>query len=119
MLPDGYLFIVDRLKDMIISGGENVYCAEVEAALRTHPAVAQAAVIGVPDALWGEAVHAVIVLREGAAHSGERMTDDLRAWCRARLAGYKCPRAITFKTELPMSAAGKVLKTKLRDEVRA
>jgi acyl-CoA synthetase (AMP-forming)/AMP-acid ligase II len=116
---DGYLFIVDRLKDMIISGGENVYCAEVEAALRSHAAVALAAVIGIPDALWGEAVHAVVVLRAGTQYSSERMTDELRAWCRQRLAGYKCPRGITFANELPMSAAGKVLKNRLRDEVRA
>jgi len=119
MDADGYLFIVDRLKDMIISGGENVYCAEVEAALRSHAAVAQAAVIGKPDALWGEAVHAVVVLRAGVNCGSERMTDELRAWCRQRLAGYKCPRGITFAQELPLSAAGKVLKNMLRDQVTA
>jgi acyl-CoA synthetase (AMP-forming)/AMP-acid ligase II len=114
----GYLFIADRLKDMIISGGENVYSAEVEAALRTHPAVALAAVIGVPDAQWGEAVHAVVVLRPGAqADAG--LPDALRAWCRGQLAGYKCPRAFSFVAELPMSAAGKVLKNVLRERVRA
>jgi long-chain acyl-CoA synthetase len=115
MEPDGHLFIVDRLKDMIISGGENVYCAEVEAALRNHPQVRQAAVIGVPDARWGEAVHAVVVLAEGASASA----DDLRDWCRGRLAGYKCPRAISFVRELPLSAAGKVLKNVLREGARA
>ena len=119
MDSDGYLFIVDRLKDMIISGGENVYCAEVEAALRSHATVAQAAVIGIPDALWGEAVHAVVVLRTGVNHGKERMTDELRAWCRQRLAGYKCPRGFTFTEQLPMSAAGKVLKNQLREQVAA
>jgi acyl-CoA synthetase (AMP-forming)/AMP-acid ligase II len=119
MDADGYLFIVDRLKDMIISGGENVYCAEVEAALRSHSAVAQASVIGIPDALWGEAVHAVVVLRAEVNCGNERMTDELRAWCRQRLAGYKCPRGITFAQELPMSAAGKVLKNVLRERVAA
>ncbi|WP_440534517.1 class I adenylate-forming enzyme family protein [Variovorax sp. YR566] len=117
MLADGYLFIVDRLKDMIISGGENVYCAEVEAALRSHPQVRLAAVIGVPDARWGEAVHAVVVMAEGA--DGTAATADaLRAWCRERLAGYKCPRSISFLRELPMSAAGKVLKNVLRERVQ-
>lgn len=117
MLDDGYLFIVDRLKDMIISGGENVYCAEVEAALRSHPQVRQAAVIGVPDARWGEAVHAAVVMAEGA--DGTAATADaLRAWCRERLAGYKCPRGITFLRELPLSAAGKVLKNVLRERVQ-
>ncbi|ROZ75326.1 class I adenylate-forming enzyme family protein [Ramlibacter sp. WS9] len=119
MDADGYLFIVDRLKDMIISGGENVYCAEVEAALRSHASVAQASVIGIPDPLWGEAVHAVVVLRPGVTCGNERMTDELRAWCRQRLAGYKCPRGITFAEELPMSAAGKVLKNVLRERVTA
>lgn len=115
MQADGHLFIVDRLKDMIITGGENVYCAEVEAALRSHPQVTQAAVIGVPDARWGEAVHAVVVLAEGASANG----DELRDWCRGRLAGYKCPRAISFVRELPLSAAGKVLKNVLRAQVAA
>jgi acyl-CoA synthetase (AMP-forming)/AMP-acid ligase II len=115
MRPDGHLFIVDRLKDMIITGGENVYCAEVEAALRAHPQVTQAAVIGVPDARWGEAVHAVVVLAEGAGVTPE----DLRAFTRERLAGYKCPREISFVRELPLSAAGKVLKNVLRERVGA
>ena len=115
MRPDGHLFIVDRLKDMIITGGENVYCAEVEAALRSHPQVAHAAVIGVPDVRWGEAVHAVLVLAEG----GTATADELRAWCRERLAGYKCPRGISFARELPLSAAGKVLKNRLREQVTA
>ena len=119
MDADGYLTIADRLKDMVISGGENVYPAEVEAALRGHPAVADAAVIGIPDARWGETVHAVVVLRAGyPASDGPALRDDLVAWCRRQLAGYKCPRSIAFSAALPLSAAGKVLKTQLRVEAR-
>jgi long-chain acyl-CoA synthetase len=87
----------------------------VEAALRSHPQVRQAAVIGVPDARWGESVHAAVVLDEGSAATA----DELRAWCRERLAGYKCPRNISFMRELPLSAAGKVLKNVLRERVQA
>jgi O-succinylbenzoate-CoA ligase len=111
----GHLFIVDRIKDMIISGGENVYSGEVETVLRGHPAVAQAAVVGVPDAHWGEAVHAVVVLRAGSAPIAGEV---LREWCRQRLAGYKCPRSVSFMPELPLSGAGKVLKSVLRQQVR-
>jgi len=108
----GHIYVVDRLKDMVITGGENVYSAEVEAALMSHPAVSACAVIGVPNALWGEAVHAVIVLRPGATSDGESLRDH----CRTRLAGYKCPKSFDFVESLPLSAAGKVLKTRLRDE---
>jgi acyl-CoA synthetase (AMP-forming)/AMP-acid ligase II len=118
MDAEGWLFIADRLKDMIISGGENVYSGEVEAALRTHPAVEQAAVVGVPDVQWGEAVHAVVVLRGGLA-PGDALSEELRAWCRRHLAGYKCPRGFSFVPALPMSATGKVLKNVLRQQVRA
>jgi long-chain acyl-CoA synthetase len=107
----GYVHIVDRVKDMIISGGENVYSAEVEGALSRHPAVATCAVIGIPSAAWGEAVHAVVVLRTGESVS----EDELRAHCRGRLAGYKCPKTIEFRESLPLSPAGKVLKTVLRE----
>jgi long-chain acyl-CoA synthetase len=103
--------VVDRVKDMIISGGENVYSAEVEAALSSQPAVAACAVIGVPNATWGEAVHAVVVLRPGASVTEEA----LRTHCRSRLAGYKCPKTIEFRQALPLSPAGKVLKTMLRE----
>jgi long-chain acyl-CoA synthetase len=116
MQADGTLAIVDRLKDMIISGGENVYCAEVESALRAHAAVAQAAVVGVPDERWGEAVHAFVVLRAGSSAGADE--DALRAWCREQLAGYKCPRGYSFVAELPLSAAGKVLKHRLREQVK-
>ncbi|MGE8150241.1 long-chain-fatty-acid--CoA ligase [Pseudomonas vancouverensis] len=106
----GYLFIVDRLKDMIVSGGENVYSAEVENVLARHPAVALCAVIGVPHAQWGEAVHAVVVRKPGA----EVDEDELRLYCREFIAPYKCPKTVEFRDELPLSAAGKVLKRELR-----
>lgn len=109
----GYVTVVDRLKDMIITGGENVYSAEVENAIATHPFVAAVAVIGRPDEQWGERVHAVIVLRPGANASAA----DIQAHCRGNLAGYKMPRSITFVDALPLSGAGKVLKTALRDLV--
>jgi long-chain acyl-CoA synthetase len=106
---EGYLFLVDRAKDMIVSGGENVYCSEVEEALYKHPAVLEAAVFGVPDDQWGEAVHAVIVPRE------EVSAEELIESCRKLIAGYKIPKAITFSAqELPKSGPGKILKRKLR-----
>ena len=108
----GYVHIVDRVKDMIISGGENVYSAEVEGVLSRHPAVAACAVIGIPSATWGEAVHAIVVLRPGAAALEE---EALRAHCRLSLAGYKCPKTIELRDALPLSSAGKVLKTVLRE----
>lgn len=108
---DGYLFLLDRSKDMIISGGENVYCTEVEDALYTHPAVLEATVFGIPSDQWGEAVHAVVVRRDGADAS----ESDLIAHCRDRIAGYKVPRSIEFRAEpLPKSGPGKVLKRELR-----
>jgi acyl-CoA synthetase (AMP-forming)/AMP-acid ligase II len=106
----GYVTVVDRLKDMIITGGENVYSSEVENALSAHPAVQQAAVIGRPDGRWGEAVHAVIVLRPGMSVCEEA----LRAHCRERIAAYKAPKSVSFVDALPLSPAGKVLKTELR-----
>lgn len=108
----GYVTVVDRLKDMIITGGENVYSAEVENVVSTHPSVAAVAVIGLPHDLWGETVHAVIVLRPGM----EPDAGSIEAHCRASLAGYKIPRSIEFVDALPLSAAGKVLKTVLRAE---
>jgi acyl-CoA synthetase (AMP-forming)/AMP-acid ligase II len=107
--PDGYLTIVDRLTDMIVSGGENVYPSEVEAVLAGHPAVADVAVIGIPDPRWGETVHAVVVGRPGLDTAG------LIAWTRGRLAGFKCPTSVTVATELPRNATGKVLKSVLRE----
>ena len=108
----GYLYVVDRIKDMIVSGGENVYAAEVENAIASHPAVAQCAVIGVPDADWGERVHAVLILRPGATVT----LAELRAHAKSRIAGYKAPRSLEFVDELPLSAAGKVRKRELRQK---
>lgn len=118
MREDGHLFIVDRLKDMIISGGENVYCSEVETVLRSHPQVAQAAIVGVPSVKWGEAVHAFVVLQPGSP-AGDALSAELKDFCQQSLAGYKCPRSFSFVTELPLSAAGKILKNVLREQVRA
>ena len=107
---DGYLYVVDRAKDMIVTGGENVYSLEVEAALARHPAVAEAAAFGVPDDRWGEAVHAVVVAREPV--TAEALLDH----CRASIAGFKVPREIELRDEpLPKSGPGKVLKTVLRE----
>jgi acyl-CoA synthetase (AMP-forming)/AMP-acid ligase II len=107
---DGYLYIKDRVKDMIVSGGENVYPAEVEHVLIEHPAVADVAVIGVPDGRWGEAVKACVV----AAPDAEVDPDELLAFCRARLAGFKTPKSVDLLAELPRNASMKVLKTALR-----
>lgn len=107
---DGYLYIRDRIKDMIVSGGENIYAAEVERALLEHAAVVETAVIGVPDERWGEAVKALVVLRPGA----DATENDLREHCRARLAGFKIPRSMEIVAALPRNAVGKVLKHRLR-----
>jgi acyl-CoA synthetase (AMP-forming)/AMP-acid ligase II len=110
MDAEGYVYIVDRIKDMIISGGENVYSTEVENAVAKHPAVVACAVIGVPDAEWGERVHAVIVAADGATLTLE----DLREHTKQHIAGYKAPRSFEIIDALPVSAAGKVLKRDLR-----
>ncbi len=110
MDDDGYIYIHDRVKDMIISGGENVYPAEVESALAEHPAIAEVAVIGVPDEKWGEAVKAVVVLRPDATLS----QDELITWSRSRIAGFKIPRSVDFAPVLPRNASGKILKRELR-----
>ncbi len=107
---DGYLFIFDRVKDMIVSGGENIYPAEVENALFAHPAVADAAVIGVPDEKWGEAVKAIIVLKPGM----EADAEDIRTFARERIAGYKVPKSVDFAEALPRNPSGKVLRRELR-----
>jgi long-chain acyl-CoA synthetase len=105
-----YLFLVDRAKDMIVSGGENIYSTEVENALSAHPSVDEVAVFGVPDERWGEAVHAVVVCQLDVT------TDELIAHCRARIARFKVPKRIELRTDpLPKSAAGKILKRDLRD----
>lgn len=112
---EGLYYIVDRVKDMIISGGENIYSTEVEQALVRHPAVSQVAVVGLPDEHWGERVAAVIVLAPGQTATAE----ELMAHCRTQIAGYKVPKSIIFRTALPVTPSGKVLKTALRTEYAA
>jgi acyl-CoA synthetase (AMP-forming)/AMP-acid ligase II len=107
---DGYYYICDRKIDMIISGGANIYPAEVEACLHAHPAVRDAAVIGVPDEEWGESVKAVVALRPG----DELTADELVSWCRDRIADYKRPRSVDFVSDLPRDQAGKLLKRQIR-----
>jgi long-chain acyl-CoA synthetase len=112
---DGYLFLTDRIKDMIVSGGENVYPIEVEDVLAQHADVADVAVVGIPDERWGELVKAFVILRPGCSATG----DELVAFARERLAGYKLPRAVEFVDDLPRTPSSKVLKRELRERERA
>jgi acyl-CoA synthetase (AMP-forming)/AMP-acid ligase II len=108
---NGYLYISDRIKDMIISGGENIYPAEIERVLAEHPDVAEVTVIGVPDAKWGEVGKAIVVPKPGV----ELDDDAVLAFCRQHLASFKCPKSLTVVAELPRNATGKVLKRQLRE----
>ena len=111
MDEQGFVFITNRLKDMFISGGENVYTTEVENALYQHPAVESCAVIGIPSEKWRESVHAILVLHAGTSATEQEVME----FCKERLAGYKCPRSVEFRTApLPLSGAGKILKSELR-----
>ncbi|MCP3975824.1 MAG: AMP-binding protein [bacterium] len=112
---EGYLYLVDRKGDMIISGGENVHPTETENTLQEHPAVREVAVVGVPDPKWGEAVKAVVALEPGY----EVTVEELIAFCKERLAGYKCPRSIDFVDELPKSTVGKILRREVRNRYSA
>jgi long-chain acyl-CoA synthetase len=112
---DGFVYVVDRVKDMIISGGENIFSVEVENALALHPAVRQCAVIGLPHPEWIETVHAVVVLHDDQSAAPEQLI----AHCRALIAGYKCPRSVEFRQEMPISPAGKILKRELRRMAQA
>ena len=111
MDTDGFVYICDRKRDMIISGGANIYPAEIEDVLHRHPAVADVAVFGVPDDDWGERVHAAVELRPGAAAGAE----EIIAFARDHLAGYKAPREVSFHAALPRDTAGKLVKRVLRD----
>jgi long-chain acyl-CoA synthetase len=111
MDEEGYVYLVDRVKDMIISGGENVYSMEVENVIAQHPAVSQCAVIGIPSERWGETVHAFVIPGAGSNVNAA----EIIAFCKERIAGYKCPRSVDVRTEpFPLSGAGKVLKRELR-----
>ncbi|MBS1178744.1 MAG: o-succinylbenzoate--CoA ligase [Proteobacteria bacterium] len=110
MDADGYIYVTDRIKDMIISGGENIYPAEIERVLAEHPALRDVAVIGVPDERWGEVPKAVVVAEPDATVDAEQ----LLAWCRERLASFKCPKTIDVVAELPRNPTGKILKKDLR-----
>jgi len=106
----GFFYVKDRIKDMIISGGENIYPAELESVLAAHPALADVAVIGVPDDQWGETVKAIVVLKPGAALTGEELIE----WARSRLGGYKRPKSVDFTDSIPRNPSGKILKRELR-----
>jgi len=108
--PDGYVEIRDRLKDVIISGGENISSVEVEGVLLRHPAVSEVAIVGLPDERWGEAPHAFVILKEGAQATEE----ELREFARSRLAHFKAPHSVKFLSELPKTATGKIQKYALR-----
>ena len=107
---DGYLFITDRAKDMIVSGGVNIYPAEIEAALEQHPAIYDVAVFGIPSEEWGEAVHATVVLAPGTSLTA----DEIKTFGKEHLASYKVPRSVDFLEELPRTGSGKILKRQLR-----
>jgi acyl-CoA synthetase (AMP-forming)/AMP-acid ligase II len=108
--PDGYVYITDRLRDMIVSGGFNIFPFEIEQVLFAHPAIQDCAVIGVPDEKWGEAVKACVQLKPGAAVSADELLDI----CKAKLGSMKAPKSVDFVPELPRSPVGKVLKRELR-----
>ena len=111
---EGFLYIVDRKKDMLVTGGFNVYPREVEIVLEQHPAVRESCVVGVPDAHWGERVRGFVVLREGQ-EAGQALADDIVAFARLQLAGYKVPRELGFIDAVPRNVGGKVLKRELRE----
>ena len=108
---EGFVYVCDRKRDMIISGGVNIYPAEIEDALHRHPAVEDAAVFGVPDAEWGERVHAAVQLRPGTSATERELID----FCRAHLADYKAPREVSFHADFPRDTAGKLVKRLLRE----
>jgi fatty-acyl-CoA synthase len=112
MDEEGFIYIVDRKKDMIVSGGENIYPREIEEVLYHHPKIREAAVIGVPDQIWGESVKAIVVLKKGETMREEEVIE----YCKNHLASYKKPRSVVFTEDLPRNPSGKVLKTVLREK---
>jgi long-chain acyl-CoA synthetase len=117
MDEDGFVYLTDRTANLVISGGVNIYPAEIDAVLLEHPAVGDVATIGVPDEEWGETVLAVVQPADGVEGSNE-LAAELQAFCRDRLAHYKCPRGVDFVPELPREDTGKIFKRKLRDHYR-
>jgi acyl-CoA synthetase (AMP-forming)/AMP-acid ligase II len=111
---EGFITFVDRIKDMIISGGENIYSVEVENALYKSPKILEAAVVGTPDPVWGETVNAVVVLKPGEVADSR----EIQEFCRKHLAGYKIPRRVVFVSSLPRNASGKLLKYEIRAQLR-
>jgi acyl-CoA synthetase (AMP-forming)/AMP-acid ligase II len=111
MDEEGFIYIVDRKKDLIVSGGENIYPREIEEVLYHHPKIQEAAVIGVPDPLWGESVNAIVVLKKGETMKEEEVIE----YCKNHLASYKKPKSVEFVEALPRNPSGKVLKTELRE----
>jgi long-chain acyl-CoA synthetase len=114
MDDEGHVYLVDRKSDMIISGGINIYPAEIEAVMVNHPQIAEVAIIGVPDEKWGESVKAVVRLMEGATLTEKELIE----WCQGKMAGYRIPRSVDFVTDFPRTAAGKVQKKVLRQQYR-
>jgi len=112
---EGFFYIVDRMKDMIITGGENVYSREVEEVIYVHPGVSEAAIIGLPDEVWGERVVAVVAMKAGQ-EGNDAVAAEIIKICRERLAGYKSPKQVFFIGELPKNVSGKILKRELRDQ---
>jgi fatty-acyl-CoA synthase len=112
MDEEGFIYIVDRKKDLIVSGGENIYPREIEEVLYHHPKIQEAAVIGVPDPLWGESVNAIVVLKKGETMKEEEVIE----YCKNHLASYKKPKSVEFVEDLPRNPSGKVLKTALREK---
>ncbi|RPJ00715.1 MAG: long-chain fatty acid--CoA ligase, partial [Deltaproteobacteria bacterium] len=108
----GFIYIVDRKKDMIVSGGENVYPREIEEVFYQHPSVKEVAIIGIPDPYWVERVHALVVLKEGATATTEELID----FCKGRIARYKAPKSLEFVDSLPKTPSGKILKRELREK---
>ena len=115
MTESGFIYLLDRAKDMIITGGTNVYPAEIEAVLLTHPKISDVGVIGIPDPEWGESIVAIVQLKSGFTAS-EELNAELLQFCKEHLASYKCPRRWDYRTELPRTEAGKLYKRKIRDE---
>jgi acyl-CoA synthetase (AMP-forming)/AMP-acid ligase II len=112
MDENSYIYLLDRKKDLVISGGNNIYPREIEEVLLKHPAVYEVAVIGIPDPLWGESIKAIVALRPGSTATGE----ELIAFCQNHLASYKKPRTVEFISQLPKNAYGKILKRELREQ---